>query len=182
MTSNDRNIQWAMWANENAFLGSWVLILGGIVGVIGGAIEAFEFWIPVGIYGIVAGLLLLALEYPRGKKKKGNTVTRAHQEIFSRINYKLGVVTRNYFIRAVILFLFCLPAGVIVPTFFGGFCLLFASLVYLAAAFRKEEWMPIGIDLGPKTLQKKESISSPPSVPPPRLPPVHEKQFTTLPQ
>ncbi|XP_039262502.1 cytochrome b-245 light chain-like [Styela clava] len=163
-----RSIQWSMWANETALMGAWIVVLGGIVGIIGGAVEEFQYWLPFGIYSLVFGLLVVMLEYPRGKKNKGNTVTRSHQEIFTKINHKMYKFTRSYYIRALVLFLVCLPAGVIVPTFFGAFCLLSASIIYLVAAIRNEEWTPVGIQLD--RAQRIDTISSPPSKPPPRLP------------
>lgn len=173
-----------MWANETAFLGSWLVFIGAIVGIIGGVVEKFDYWMGVGIYGVAAGLFLIVLEYPRGKKTKGNTVTRSHHEIFTKINFQCYPLTSNYYIRAGLLFLMGVPAGIIVPTFFGGFCLLSASVIYLVAAIKNEKWEPVGINVTGRAPGRDPSISSPPDKPPPRLPQNAKAatHFTTLPQ
>lgn len=165
-----RSIQWSMWANEMALCAAVVIFLGGIVGVIGGAVVSFQYWIPFGIYGIVFGIVVSMFEYPRGKKNKGNTAERSYQKFLTEMNVKIYVLTKNYYIRAVALFLICIPAGVIVPTFFGAFGLLLASIVYLVAAFRDEEWKPVGVNLPGSTPVRADTTMLPPNKPPPRLP------------
>lgn len=165
-----RNIQWSMWANELALCSAVVVFLGGIVGVIGGAVVEFQYWIPFGVYGIVFGTVVCLFEYPRGKKPKGNTVPRNHQEKLTEMNVKLYKVMKNYYVRSAMLLIICAPAGVIVPTFYGAFGLFIASIVYLVAAVKKEEWNPIGVKLQGRAPTRKDTTMVPPSKPPPRLP------------
>ncbi|XP_002119402.2 cytochrome b-245 light chain isoform X2 [Ciona intestinalis] len=139
-SSNIRSIQWGMWANETALLGSYVLTLGGIIGIVGGLLKNFMFWLPIGIYGVVFGILVGLLEYPRGKKNKGNTLTR-------RV---------------------CIPGIISVPTFLGSVCVIVGSGIYLGAALHKERWNPI--EARPQVPSTSSDITQPPSQPPPRLP------------
>uniref|UniRef100_A0A8Q3WL26 Cytochrome b-245 light chain n=1 Tax=Homo sapiens TaxID=9606 RepID=A0A8Q3WL26_HUMAN len=64
-------IEWAMWANEQALASGLILITGGIVATAG----RFTQWY-FGAYSIVAGVFVCLLEYPRGKRKKGSTMER----------------------------------------------------------------------------------------------------------
>ncbi|KAM9191768.1 cytochrome b-245 light chain isoform 2-T2 [Trichechus inunguis] len=64
-------IEWAMWANEQALASGLILITGGIVATAG----QFTQWY-FGAYSIAAGVLVCLLEYPRGKRKKGSTMER----------------------------------------------------------------------------------------------------------
>lgn len=57
-----------------------VLFLGGLIGTVPyvgfeGELSFFNFqW--AGIYSMVVGVLLMVIEYPRGKRVKGNVVER----------------------------------------------------------------------------------------------------------
>nr|KAF6406544.1 cytochrome b-245 alpha chain [Molossus molossus] len=64
-------IEWAMWANEQALASGLILIMGGIVATAG----QFTQWY-FGAYSIGAGVFVCLLEYPRGKRKKGSTMER----------------------------------------------------------------------------------------------------------
>uniref|UniRef100_A0AC11BL92 Cytochrome b-245 alpha chain n=1 Tax=Ovis aries TaxID=9940 RepID=A0AC11BL92_SHEEP len=64
-------IEWAMWANEQALASGLILITGGIVATAG----QFTQWY-LGAYSIAAGVLVCLLEYPRGKRTKGSTMER----------------------------------------------------------------------------------------------------------
>ncbi|XP_052316736.1 cytochrome b-245 light chain-like [Oncorhynchus keta] len=64
----------------------------------------------------------------------------------------------------------CVPGGFILAAVLGCVCLGIASLIYLAAAIRGEQWEPI---LPRKESARKpvgESIKLPPQNPPPRPP------------
>ncbi|XP_045389770.1 cytochrome b-245 light chain isoform X2 [Lemur catta] len=129
-------IEWAMWANEQALASGLILITGGIVATAG----RFTQWY-FGAYSIAAGVFVCLLEYPRGKRAKGTTMERW-----------LSV-----------------PAGFLLATILGTACLAIASGIYLLAAVRGEQWMPIE----PKPRQRPQvgaTIKQPPSNPPPRPP------------
>ncbi|XP_034528425.1 uncharacterized protein LOC100482979 isoform X2 [Ailuropoda melanoleuca] len=64
-------IEWAMWANEQALASGLILIMGGIVATAG----QFTKWY-FGTYSICAGVFVCLLEYPRGKRRKGSTMER----------------------------------------------------------------------------------------------------------
>nr|XP_002119312.1 cytochrome b-245 light chain isoform X1 [Ciona intestinalis] len=166
-SSNIRSIQWGMWANETALLGSYVLTLGGIIGIVGGLLKNFMFWLPIGIYGVVFGILVGLLEYPRGKKNKGNTLLRSGQSCFSTMVNKLPFVSSYYF-RAIAYFIVCIPGIISVPTFLGSVCVIVGSGIYLGAALHKERWNPI--ESRPQVPSTSNDITQPPSQPPPRLP------------
>lgn len=58
------------------------MFLGGIVGAIpfpafesGGKPLFYGYWWAA-IYSIIVGLLVMVIEYPRGKRRKGNVVER----------------------------------------------------------------------------------------------------------
>uniref|UniRef100_A0A8C2UM54 Cytochrome b-245 light chain n=1 Tax=Chinchilla lanigera TaxID=34839 RepID=A0A8C2UM54_CHILA len=93
-----------------------------------------------GAYSIVAGVFVCLLEYPRGRRRKGSTMERW-----------LSV-----------------PAGFLLATILGTVCLAIASGIYLLAAIRGEQWMPI--EHKPKERPQAEDIKQPPSNPPPRPP------------
>uniref|UniRef100_I3NCV9 Cytochrome b-245 light chain n=1 Tax=Ictidomys tridecemlineatus TaxID=43179 RepID=I3NCV9_ICTTR len=129
-------IEWAMWANEQALASGLILITGGIVATAG----RFTQWY-FGAYSIVAGVFVCLLEYPRGRRRKGATMERW-----------LSV-----------------PAGFLLATILGTVCLAIASVIYLLAAIRGEQWMPIE----PRPTERPQvggTIKQPPSNPPPRPP------------
>ncbi|XP_059008168.1 cytochrome b-245 light chain isoform X2 [Mustela lutreola] len=129
-------IEWAMWANEQALASGLILIMGGVVATAG----QFTKWY-FGVYSIGAGVFVCLLEYPRGKRRKGSTMERW-----------LSV-----------------PAGFLLATILGTACLAIASSIYLLAAVRGEQWVPIE----PKPKERPQvggTIKQPPSNPPPRPP------------
>ncbi|XP_036366355.1 cytochrome b-245 light chain isoform X2 [Octopus sinensis] len=64
-------IEWAMWANEQAIASSLITILGGIIGIVG----FFKRW-QFGIYGVAAGVFIFLFEYPRSLRAKGKSSPR----------------------------------------------------------------------------------------------------------
>nr|KAF6285506.1 cytochrome b-245 alpha chain [Myotis myotis] len=72
-------IEWAMWANEQALASGLILITGGIVATAG----QFTQWY-FGAYSIVAGVFVCLLEYPRGKRRKGSTMERCGQKYMTK--------------------------------------------------------------------------------------------------
>uniref|UniRef100_A0A5F4WKI5 Cytochrome b-245 light chain n=1 Tax=Callithrix jacchus TaxID=9483 RepID=A0A5F4WKI5_CALJA len=119
-------IEWAMWANEQALASGLILITGGIVATAG----HFTQWY-FGAYSIVAGVFVCLLEYPRGKRKKGSTMERCGQKYMTAVVKLFGPLTRNYYIRAVLHLLLSVPAGFLLATILGTACLAIASGIYL---------------------------------------------------
>lgn len=157
-------IEWAMWANEQALASGLILITGGIVATAG----QFTQWY-LGAYSIAAGVLVCLLEYPRGKRTKGSTMERCGQKYLTRVVKLFGPLTRNYYIRAFLHLGLAVPAGFLLATILGTACLAIASGIYLLAAIRGEQWSPIE----PKPKERPQiggTIKQPPSNPPPRPP------------
>ncbi|XP_064599018.1 cytochrome b-245 light chain-like [Liolophura sinensis] len=174
-------IEWAMWANEQAIVSSVVTILGGIIAIAG----QFNRW-QIGIYAISVGFLVFLLEYPRGKRQKGNTIERMYQQYMTRVIRCGGPVTRNYYVRFVLHLVICVPLVFILPTLLGGASLLITSAIYFVAAIKGEEWKPVGLDRKQSPSKKagpKASISRPPKRAPPRgpQPAIAEAEETELP-
>ncbi|XP_028609540.1 cytochrome b-245 light chain isoform X2 [Grammomys surdaster] len=119
-------IEWAMWANEQALASGLILITGGIVATAG----HFTQWY-FGAYSIAAGVLICLLEYPRGKRKKGSTMERCGQKYLTAVVKLFGPLTRNYYVRAVLHLLLSVPAGFLLATILGTVCLAIASVIYL---------------------------------------------------
>lgn len=162
-----RQIEWAMWANEQAITSALITSLGGILGVT----QVFKNW-GFGVYGICIGIIVFLFEYPRSKRKKGTTNTRPYQKCLTIILNKLGVVSRNYFFRFIWYILVGVPCCFQLPVVLGGVCFFITSIIYFVAAMRGEAWQPDGLE----QLDRQSSdlaagaISNPPPVPPPRLP------------
>ncbi|XP_042294281.1 cytochrome b-245 light chain [Sceloporus undulatus] len=157
-------IEWAMWGNEQALASGLILVTGGIVAV-SGQFKRWEF----AAYAIAAGVFICLLEYPRGKRKKGSTMQRCGQQYFTPVVKAFGPLTRNYYVRAILHASLAVPAGFLLATILGTVCLAIASGIYLLAATRGEEWLPIE----PKPRERPQvgaTIKHPPTNPPPRPP------------
>ncbi|NXB13597.1 CY24A protein, partial [Rhagologus leucostigma] len=155
-------IEWAMWANEQA------LAAGLTVSQVGSCIPV---WGSVSRFGgrSAAGVLVCLLEYPRSRRKKGSTMERCGQKYLTAVVKLLGPLTRNYYVRAVLHAALAVPAGFLLSTILGTVCLGIASGIYLLAAVRGEEWRPI--EQKPRERpQVGGTIKQPPSNPPPRPP------------
>ncbi|XP_062967901.1 cytochrome b-245 light chain [Cynocephalus volans] len=157
-------IEWAMWANEQALASGLILVAGGIVATAG----RFTQWY-FGAYSIAAGVFVCLLEYPRGKRKKGSTMERWGQKYMTAVVKLFGPLTRNYYIRAILHLLLAVPAGFLLATILGTACLAIASGIYLLAAIRGEQWTPIEHKRQERP-QVGGTIKQPPSNPPPRPP------------
>ncbi|NWY10715.1 CY24A protein, partial [Aphelocoma coerulescens] len=160
-------IEWAMWANEQALaagLSDPFLGCGLFLGAIPGPIPPF-----LDPPGSAAGVLVCLLEYPRSRRKKGSTMERCGQKYLTAVVKLLGPLTRNYYIRAILHAALAVPAGFLLSTILGTVCLGIASGIYLLAAVRGEEWRPI--EQKPRERpQVGGTIKQPPSNPPPRPP------------
>ncbi|NXY81536.1 CY24A protein, partial [Alcedo cyanopectus] len=161
-------IEWAMWANEQA-LASGLSEYGGS--------WAGSGWVGAGVGGRMerlgvqdaAGVLVCLLEYPRSKRQKGSTMERCGQKYLTAVVKLFGPLTRNYYIRAILHAALAVPAGFLLSTILGTVCLGIASGIYLLAAVRGEEWRPI--EQKPREpRQMGDTIKQPPSNPPPRPP------------
>ncbi|XP_041077802.1 cytochrome b-245 light chain [Polyodon spathula] len=157
-------IEWAMWANEQALASGLILLTGGIVGVAG----QFKDW-QFAAYGIAAGVFICLLEYPRGKRRKGTSIERTGQRYLTVCVKAFGPLTRNYFVRAGLHAVLSVPGGFMLPTVLGCVCVAIASLIYLLAAIRGEQWEPIMPQVESKE-RPGQSMKEPPSNPPPRPP------------
>ncbi|XP_029464494.1 cytochrome b-245 light chain [Rhinatrema bivittatum] len=163
-------IEWAMWANEQALASGLILLAGGIVAVAG----QFKRW-EFAAYGIAAGVFICLLEYPRGRRKKGSTLERCGQKFMTPVVKVFGPLTRNYYVRAILHAALAVPGGFLLSTVLGTVCLGIASLIYLLAAIRGEEWQPIEAQAQEKP-RVAETIKRPPENPPPRPPPEARKK------
>ncbi|NXR86402.1 CY24A protein, partial [Hypocryptadius cinnamomeus] len=166
-------IEWAMWANEQALAAGlrWGL-WPGFGGCVPGLGVVSRVW---GLCPDAAGVLVCLLEYPRSKRKKGSTMERCGQKYLTAVVKLLGPLTRNYYIRAVLHAALAVPAGFLLSTILGTVCLGIASGIYLLAAVRGEEWRPI--EQKPRERpQVGGTIKQPPSNPPPRPPPDARKK------
>ncbi|KAK6185835.1 hypothetical protein SNE40_007981 [Patella caerulea] len=157
-------IEWAMWANEQALATSAVVVLGGIIAVAG----QFKNW-QFGVYGIVVGILVFILEYPRGERKNGKCLERKFQRPLTKFVQCGGLLTRNYFVRFVLYLIFTVPCCFILPTLLGGMCFFITSAIYFTAAIKGEEWKPVLEDVTER--KQGPTVIEPPRHPPPRHPP-----------
>ncbi|TKC36606.1 hypothetical protein EI555_017003 [Monodon monoceros] len=140
-------IEWAMWANEQALASGLILITGGIVATAG----QFAQWY-LGAYSM----------YPPAAHPSG-------QKYLTRAVKVFGPLTSNYYIRAFLHLGLSVPAGFLLATILGTACLAIASSIYLLAAIHGEQWTPI--ETKPKERpQVGGTIKQPPSNPPPRPP------------
>ncbi|NXQ57085.1 CY24A protein, partial [Anthoscopus minutus] len=164
-------IEWAMWANEQA-LAAGLSEYGGLGGLSGGDPGTSES--PRGRRD-AAGVLVCLLEYPRSKRKKGSTMERCGQKYLTAVVKLFGPLTRNYYIRAILHAALAVPAGFLLSTILGTVCLGIASGIYLLAAVRGEEWSPIEQKPRERS-QEGGTMKQPPSNPPPRPPPDARKK------
>ena len=168
MIDKRSNIQWSVWANQTIYFGGITLLLGGIIGIVGSVYNvSFVFWLPIGIYGIIFGLCITVLEYPRGKKVKGHSVPRFKQEFISGVVDKLSYA-KNFNFRSLFYFVVSIPACLIAPTFLGAVCIIFGCAIYVLAACCGEVWSPITEYSKPSV--QIQYLHVPPSRPPPRIP------------
>ncbi|KAJ8042453.1 Cytochrome b-245 light chain [Holothuria leucospilota] len=153
------NQEWAMWANEHAFISGVVMIMGGITGSINFDGRGFA------IYSIVAGVVVCLMEYARSVRRKGTTVERRYQTILQPVISAGSPVLTNYYFRFGLYLIMCIPCAFQLPTLIGGISLLIAALIYFKAALGGESWSTIT-----KMQRKKTLTDRPPQNPPPRPP------------
>eukprot|EP00069_Balaena_mysticetus_P011003 bmy_20975T0 len=174
-------IEWAMWANEQALASGLILITGGIVATAGQFAQwylgAYSMY-PPAAHPSAAGVLICLLEYPRGKRSKGSTMERCGQKYLTRVVKAFGPLTSNYYIRAFLHLGLSVPAGFLLATILGTACLAIASSIYLlvSSVLRGQpRWRLSAGSSGPPSRpsprpQVGGTIKQPPSNPPPRPP------------
>ncbi|XP_066917016.1 cytochrome b-245 light chain-like [Clytia hemisphaerica] len=158
-------IEWAMWANENAVIACATLFVGGLLAVCSLADVEHVRW-EVGAYGMAIALIIFFLEYPRGKRTRGNTRQRSMQHIPTNFVASMGFFGRNYFVRFILYFLCAVPTVFNLGTVTGGISLLITSIIYLRAAISGESWQPCEKQV---TREKTLTRARPPSMAPPRM-------------
>ena len=69
-----RQIEWAMWANEQAIASCLVMFTGGVLGVSSLLLQFphVRWWVSV--YAVFVSPLILCVEYARSKPLKGRYV------------------------------------------------------------------------------------------------------------
>lgn len=151
-------IQYSIWANEQAFWSGWCILVGAILT----APLELRPVMPTGLglytryVSIFIGILVIFVEYPRGKKLRGSTsMERPYQMYIAPIIYFFRFLTRNYFIRGFVYFILSIPNFFILSTHFGGITLFLASIFYLVSAMFNEKWIPPSLAYGPDSSMDK---------------------------
>ncbi|XP_014665672.1 PREDICTED: cytochrome b-245 light chain-like [Priapulus caudatus] len=162
-----RQIEWSMWANEQALTSALLTFIGGVMGIT----QVFKNW-GFGLYGIIISILVGLFEYPRGKRMKGTTNERMYQRFITVALSKLGFFSQNYFIRFILYILIGVPCCFQLPIVLGGICFFCTSIIYFVAAMKGESWKPAGLEKPDRQGSQVVAgvVSNPPPVPPPRLP------------
>lgn len=144
-------ISYSIWANEQAFWAGWI-ILGGTI--IASSLDLRPV-LPTGLglqtrfVLIPVSLLIIFLEYPRGKKRRGNILERPFQQYVAPIHYFFRFLTRNLLIRGFLYLFFSIPCFFILSTNLGGMALVIAAMFYLIGGCFNESWVPPSLAYGP---------------------------------
>ncbi|BFZ00193.1 hypothetical protein BsWGS_03232 [Bradybaena similaris] len=149
-------IEWAMWANENAIASSCVVILGGILAICG----QFALW-QIGVYSMYPNIQCVKLLL--------HTLLCQCMLYINRFQFPLSVLvskarllTRTYLIRFIVYLIISVPCCFILPTLLGALCYMTTSCIYLVAGIRGEEWTPIGREATQQGPAVFEEIRRPP--------------------
>nr|XP_042912648.1 cytochrome b-245 light chain [Parasteatoda tepidariorum] len=67
---------------------------------------------------------------------------RMYQGYLEHFIMKLGTYGRSYYVRFYVYLCLSIPCFFLLPTIFGGACVMTGSLVYLKAALSGFEWQP----------------------------------------
>ncbi|GAB5582570.1 cytochrome b-245 light chain [Prionailurus iriomotensis] len=190
-------IEWAMWANEQALASGLILITGGIVATAG---QFTSWWF--GAYSMYpasadgahsgpraelgcsltarqrSGCLYLPAGVPPREEEKGVHHGEMRTEVPDQSGEGVGTSLQELLHPGrpapglesrIGLLRLSVPAGFLLATILGTACLAIASSIYLLAAFHGEQWTPIE----PKPKERPQvggTIKQPPSNPPPRPP------------
>mmetsp|Transcript_123949 Transcript_123949/g.174868 ORF Transcript_123949/g.174868 Transcript_123949/m.174868 type:complete len:273 (-) Transcript_123949:30-848(-) len=166
-------IEWQMWANVLAVCGGSLLILGGIIGQFG--FENSE----VATFSIVWGVIVSIVEWPRSKRLRGNTLTRAFQGYIVPLLSGLGKFWRNLYFRTVFYIGGAIPTFFCLPCVFGGVVMIVSGGVYIKAAFKGEQWKPL-FPRGKRGPSKGSIIQAPTYAPPRRPDTIDERPSASL--
>ena len=172
-------ISYSIWANQQAYWAGWIILGGSLIAVS----LNLRAVLPTG-YGLYTryllipfSLIVILIEYPRGKKKKGDIETRMFQEYIAPIPYFFRFLTRNLFLRSMFYMIFSIPCFFILSTNIGGMVLLISALFYFIAAVYSEKWVPPALAYGPDSKKKITSagqtdilMTAPPQEELPKLP------------
>lgn len=151
-------IEWAMWANEHVLLTGYVLAIFSILTII----LRFTLW-QIAIYGLGISLFIILIEYPRSGRIVKKSKARRFQEYPAAVVSKLGLLTRNYFIRCIAYITFSIPCLFLIATITPAISLIIGAIVYGLAGLCQEQWKPVE----PKIVEASVPM---PSRPPPREP------------
>ncbi|XP_013779081.1 cytochrome b-245 light chain-like isoform X1 [Limulus polyphemus] len=149
-------MEWAVWANEQTLASSYILIIGASVGLCG----IFDKW-GIAVFGLITGIGVLFIEFPRGLNKKGQTKKRRLQECIVLYVSATGPLARNYYVRFCVYMCLAMPCCFMLPTFLGGMCLFMGAFIYLMAAVNGESWKP-GVEKKPETQLSQERTEKSP--------------------
>lgn len=156
-------IEWQMWANALGVFAAVSMIVGGAVGVTS---DFNRKWAAA--YSLIAGCVVLSIEWPRSKRLRGRTMPRSYQYAIGNVVARVPLL-HNLFVRFGLYLVMAIPCFFELPSILGGAVLVIASGVYLLAAFKNETW---------KHLQKPKKrvaggaqVIAVPKQAPPRLPP-----------
>ena len=156
-------ISYSVWANQQAYWAGWIILGGSLIAV---SLD-LRAVLPTG-YGLYTryvlipfSLMVLLIEYPRGKKKRGTIETRIFQEYVAPIPYFFRFLTRNLFLRSMFYLIFSIPCFFILSTNIGGMVLFIAAIFYFIAAVYSEKWVPPALAYGPDSkMKRKPSVES----------------------
>ena len=174
-------VSYAAWANQQAFWAGLIIFGGSLIAI---PLDLRPV-LPTGL-GIFTryimlpfSLLVLLIEYPRGKKKRGNIEGRPFQEYVAPIPYFFRFLTRNLFLRSVLYTIFSVPCFFILSTNLGGMTLFISAFFYFIASIYRENWIPPELAYGPDSKKKgvkKEHLALKPIAPAPP-----QEELPTLP-
>lgn len=151
-------IEWAMWANEHVLLTGYVLAMFSILTII----LRFSLW-QISVYGLILAVLIIVIEYPRSGRIVKKSKARPLQQYPSALLTRMGVFTRNYFIRFVVYILLSLPCLFLISTIAPAISLIIGAGAYGLAALYQEQWKPVDV-------QATDDAVAMPTRPPPREP------------
>lgn len=151
-------LEWGVLANEFALTSSYSMLVGGMVGLC----EMFQRW-QIALFSVFGGILVFAVEYPRGYRSDLRVVERKFQDYLEPFVSVLGIFGRNYYARFLIYLILGTPCCFLLPTLIGGVCIIIASTIYLKAAFCGYQWQPIPSLLKSLEINPTFKICIPPS-------------------
>jgi cytochrome b-245 alpha polypeptide len=140
------------------------LVLGGFVTL---GMKFKDEW--VGWISIIIGMVVLAIEWPRSKRKQGRTLARTFQhKITPCVSFfSKHFCLSNLFVRFLLYITLSIPTFFELPCILGGAILIICATVYLIAALKGEVWVALAADRARK--QTAGQIIAAPTRAPPRF-------------